>query len=332
MPQNRLYRSEIVHKEQSYPGQHDATIDEALWDEVQAALAENRIEHATQACAMAPSLLTGLVHDDAGERMSPSHANKNGTRYRYYVSRSLITGGQAKAAGAACRVPAADLETIVQDRVCALLRDEAAVYEVATAATGGTDLNAGRATIEQAADLAKRWSCLRSAEKRALLEKLIARVTVRAKTVDIDVRLAMLPYVVLADTGLDPAPTPENEQVTILSIPARLKRTGLDTKLLINGPPRRNADRSLLRLLGQARRFHEMVMTGQGKTMTELAAEAGVNKSYFSRVFRLSFLAPGITQAILHGRQPPELTANWLLLTIRLNPAWPEQRRQLGFA
>jgi site-specific DNA recombinase len=66
--------------------------------------------------------------------------------------------------------------------------------------------------------------------------------------------------------------------------------------------------------------------------MTALAAEAGVNKSYFSRVFRLSFLAPEITKAILHGRQPPELTANWLMLTIKLHPAWPEQRRQLRFA
>src|SRR5450631_3693413 len=82
MLQNRLYRGEIVHKDQFYPGQHDAIVDEALWDEVQAALAENRIEHTTQTSAMPPSLLTGLVHDDAGERMSPTHANKNGTRYR----------------------------------------------------------------------------------------------------------------------------------------------------------------------------------------------------------------------------------------------------------
>jgi DNA invertase Pin-like site-specific DNA recombinase len=330
MLQNRLYRGEIVHKDQSYPGLHDAIVHEALWDVVQATLLENRIEHATQACAIAPSLLSGLVHDDAGERMSPTHANKNGTRYRYYVSRSLITDGRAKATGAACRVPAADLETIVEDRVCALLRDEATVYDVAAAATGGTDLNAGRTAIEQAADLARRWSCLRSAEKRGLLEKLLARVTVRAETVDITVRFAMLPYVVLPDMSHHPAPGPENEQETILSIPARLKRTGLDTKLLIDGPPRHKADRSLLRLLGQARRFHEMVMTGQGKTMTELAAEAEVNKSYFSRVFRLSFLAPGITQAIVHGRQPPELTAKRLMLTTRLNPAWPEQRRQFG--
>ena len=44
MLQNRIYRGEIVHKENGYPGLHEAIIDEALWHEVQAALVENRVE------------------------------------------------------------------------------------------------------------------------------------------------------------------------------------------------------------------------------------------------------------------------------------------------
>ena len=38
-----------------------------------------------------PSLLAGMLFDGDGNRMTPSHAVKKGTRYRYYVSRSLIT-------------------------------------------------------------------------------------------------------------------------------------------------------------------------------------------------------------------------------------------------
>jgi site-specific DNA recombinase len=34
MLQNRIYRGEIVHKENSYPGEHKPIIDQALWDEV----------------------------------------------------------------------------------------------------------------------------------------------------------------------------------------------------------------------------------------------------------------------------------------------------------
>lgn len=34
-----------------------------------------------------PTLLAGLLFDGDGNRMTPSHAVKKGTRYRYYVSR-----------------------------------------------------------------------------------------------------------------------------------------------------------------------------------------------------------------------------------------------------
>jgi hypothetical protein len=37
---------------------------------------------------------------------------------------------------------------------------------------------------------------------------------------------------------------------------------------------------------------------------TALAGREGVSRSYFTRLIRLSYLAPDITQAILDGRQP----------------------------
>ena len=64
MLQNRLYRGEISHKGNSYPGEHAAIVDEPLWDDVQAVLAANRVERATGARASHPSLLTGMVFDE----------------------------------------------------------------------------------------------------------------------------------------------------------------------------------------------------------------------------------------------------------------------------
>lgn len=71
-------------------------------------------------------------------------------------------------------------------------------------------------------------------------------------------------------------------------------------------------------------------MSGEVATVTQLAEQVGVTTSYFARVFRLSFLAPKITKAILDGRQPPELTASKLIQAGGLAAAWPAQRRQLG--
>ena len=88
MLQNRIYRGEITHRGNAYPAEHQPIVDEVLWDQVQAILAENRVDRASGAAAKQPSFLAGLIFDESGERLTPSHAVKKGTRYRYYVSRS----------------------------------------------------------------------------------------------------------------------------------------------------------------------------------------------------------------------------------------------------
>jgi hypothetical protein len=109
MLQNRIYRVEIVHKEQSYPGGPAPIIDQHLWDTVQALLAGNAARRNAGARSRHPSLLTGLLFDGDGNRMTPSHTVKKGIRYRYYVSRPLITKGQTERS-AGLRLPAGEIE------------------------------------------------------------------------------------------------------------------------------------------------------------------------------------------------------------------------------
>jgi hypothetical protein len=73
-----------------------------------------------------------------------------------------------------------------------------------------------------------------------------------------------------------------------------------------------------------------MVMSNPDKTMAEFAAEACVGGSYFTRVLRLSFLAPDVVKAILRGRQPVGLTSKRLLSDTRFPIAWQEQKARLG--
>jgi len=109
MLQNPIYLGEIVHNDQSYSGEHPAIIEPGLWEQVQRKLNDSRTERADGSRAANPSLLAGLLHDDRGERMTPSHAVKRGTRYRYYVSRSLVTGSRS-AAPMGHRIPAGEIE------------------------------------------------------------------------------------------------------------------------------------------------------------------------------------------------------------------------------
>ncbi len=55
---NRIYRGEIVHRERSYPGDHEAIVDQALWDEAQTILATNTHGERREGTRQ-PSLLTG---------------------------------------------------------------------------------------------------------------------------------------------------------------------------------------------------------------------------------------------------------------------------------
>src|ERR1700682_2850671 len=124
---NRIYRGEIVHKELSYPGEHAPIIAQELWDTVQARLAGNAAQRSAGGRTAQPSLFAGTLFDGDGNRMTPSHAVKKGTRYRYYVSRPLITKDQAdRSAGR--RIPAAEIEQLVASRGRQLLLDSRRIY------------------------------------------------------------------------------------------------------------------------------------------------------------------------------------------------------------
>ncbi len=114
--QNRTYRGEATHKGNAYPGEHRAIVDKPLWDAVQAVLAENRVARATGANTKEPSLLTGMLFDESGERLTPTWSIKKGARYRYYVSTSLVTG-DGGTRSLRRRIPAGNLEAVVIDRL-----------------------------------------------------------------------------------------------------------------------------------------------------------------------------------------------------------------------
>ncbi|MGD9740493.1 MAG: recombinase family protein [Geminicoccaceae bacterium] len=334
--QNRIYRGEIVHAEASYPGEHKAIVDEALWDAAQKLLAENRVERRTGATASEPSLLAGFIYDDAGERMVPTHANKKGTRYRYYVSQNLIKHGRASGSDSGWRIPAADVESLVEQRVIGFLGDGNAVFGATESAA--TDLPQRNAVIAAAAALAGRWLDEPGSIRRGLLQQLVRRITVHRKVIEVAVVPSAIPAVVTNDSlaldAGDTAAASDDEPTITLAVPARLQRTGMEMRLLVEGAgggPRGQPERSLLRLLARAHHFNTMLLDGQGRTMIDLASEAGVTPSYFTRVLRLSFLAPDIVKAIMHGRQPAHLTAR-LMASIELSPSWVDQVSQFGIA
>jgi site-specific DNA recombinase len=325
--QNRLYRGEIVHKGQSHPGEHTPIIDQLLWDAVQAQLAANTAERNSGTRTRQPGLLAGMLFDGNGNRMTPTHATKKGTRYRYYVSRPLIASDQSDRS-AGLRIPAGEIEQAVTSGMRQWLVDPGSVYQ----ATRLADPSAQRRLIARAAEIGRSWPELPAARQRAFLTALIKRIDVVANRIDIHLRPTRLGMVDIAAT---PSPGETDDETQILSVPIELRRSGREIKLLIErADPFATAkpDARLIKLLIRARRFNATLIDSDGVPFAALVKREGVSPSYFTRLVRLSYLAPDITQAILDGRQPRDLTADKLLVHSRLPLTWDEQRRMLGFA
>ena len=330
MLQNRIYLGEIVHKDQSYPGEHPAIIEPGLWNEVQRKLADNRTERADGSRATNPSLLAGLLHDDRGERMSPSHAVKRGTRYRYYVSRSLVTGSRS-AAPMGHRIPAGEIEALVATRLSAFLSNRSSLFDAIRPRV--QDASRQKQLMDAAGDLARQWPNLAPSEQRATLRALVSRVDIRVDHVDIHLAIERLPEVLHQTPLVPPTGAPNRRDALVtLSVPAHVTRAGLGMKLIVEGERSSEPDPTLIKLLLKAQALRTILLSGECASIEEIAHREGVTGSYVTRLLRLAFLAPDITTAILQGRHSPELTAATLLRHSRLALDWANQRGALGFA
>jgi DNA invertase Pin-like site-specific DNA recombinase len=112
---NRFYIGEVVYRGEMHRGEHAPILDRDMFEAVQAKLAANAVARQLR-LKRSPAILTGRIFDDRGNRMSPTHSNKLGVRYRYYVSHALLQNRKSEA-GSVPRVPAPEIEVLVLDGV-----------------------------------------------------------------------------------------------------------------------------------------------------------------------------------------------------------------------
>ena len=71
-----------------------------------------------------------------------------------------------------------------------------------------------------------------------------------------------------------------------------------------------------------------MLEWGEFATIAELAEREGIAPSYMTRVLRLTLLSPDIVEAILDGKQGPEVTLAQLLEPSPI--IWQPQNRRFS--
>ena len=189
-----------------------------------------------------------------------------------------------------------------------------------------------RAALQQLDPL---WDELFPAEQARIVALLVERVDIGTDGLNVRLRvdgLGGLAREMLAG-GIGEASmtrgTPIPETVT-LHVPFRVvKRGGRKEMQLPEGAAQpRRADSTLVKALARAFRWKRMLESGEFATIAELAEREGIAPSYMTRVLRLTLLAPDIVEAILNGKQGPEVTLARVLEPFPVQ--WRQQRACLS--
>src|SRR5262249_27320669 len=150
--------------------------------------------------------------------------------------------------------------------------------------------------IARAAEIGKTWSELSRPHQRAFLTALIDRIAIGANQTDIHLRPTRIGAIL--DVAATPLSSATQDETQILSIPIRLGRSGREVSMVIDGTDpfvTTKPDVRLVKLLIKARRFNAALLNSDGVPYAALAKREGVSPSYFTRLVRLSYLAPDIS-------------------------------------
>jgi len=317
---NPIYIGEIRHKGVRHPGLHAPIVDHELWDTTQLLLRSHAARRAPRATKAAASPLTGKLFDESGQSLTPSHAVKGERRYRYYVSRNLING-TADSGQSGWRLPAPEIERTVAAATYTMLSDQAAITNAALA------IGVAEQQLPSLFSIAAVWmKRLHSAvEVGTTLSTLVDRVDL----IDAGIRVSLNLSISITEEqhGANAAP------LTITRVfPMHIRRRGFEMRLVIEGS-RGSAplpDLALIKAIARGRQWTDDLLTGRVASVAAIAKSEEVLPNYVRRLTRLAFLAPRIVEAIVAGRQPPELTAKALTERIELPLLWSEQEHALG--
>jgi len=290
---NRFFIGEVEYKGEILPGEQPPIMDRTLFDEVQKKLSTHQ-SHETLARHKSEHLLKDILFDDAGHRMTATHATKANVRYRYYVSRPSLHG-EARTAklGSVSRVPAPEIEQAVVSALKEQLPNR-----------------------EQQPNLKREPSALDHQQ----LTSLILRIEVQKNRLIITLK------------PTDEATAPDVLSIAWQKPPFRRSRAILlphGAKRENVRPDRAERRARLVSAVARGRRWLDEIVTGFVIDADQLAKRERCTVRQVNLTLSLAFLAPKLVKAAVEGRLPRGMNIERLR-----NPdvLWSRQFESLGLS
>ncbi len=305
---NRVYIGKITHKDKVYDGEHEAIICDDFFEKVQKLLYENKVDKTCGVKCSSNSLLAGLIYDDLGNKMTPSHSNSHGRRYRYYISRALKNNEET---GSVSKIPAGEVEKFVIETTKEFLQDKKQIQKIVSE----YKISKQNKLIYIAQDI-------QDYSEPKLIRAIIHKIMVSKNLIEITYNETSIKKVLNALANNQEIVVPDkNEELTPIVISKNIKITQLsrnDNILILNAKEYDTPEPNpyLVNAIVKSFYYHKQIQLG--KTIEDLQTEEGLKDSkYIRNIMNLKYISPELTEQILNGTQPKYLSLQKLINTYK---------------
>ena len=323
---NPVYVGKLRHRQNVYDGEHDPIVEADQFAAVQALLAERAATPRGSVVYRDSHTLSGLLFDDTGDRMAPTHTNKRGTRYRYYMSGRLRVAKADDIDG--WRISARELENAVREFAIRLLNDKSRLADWIAEHSAPNRIQYG---LAHAQELGGRLHPHQStAIIRGAFQLLFRSITLMTTAIRFSVNVRAIVRALAEPVGVtlssDDGTRDENSTVVAIDLPIGLRRRTHETKLIIDSiyASTRAPDESLVTLIAKAHLLFGKLTESPSAKIGDIAKDFGIHRADVGRILPLAFLAPKLVEEVLQGRQPPTLSSR-NLARMHLPLLWAEQ-------
>jgi hypothetical protein len=231
-------------------------------------------------------------------------------------------------------LPAHDIEKLVSDRIRSFLQSDAELLQHLLSSSENPAVTSQ--ILGSAKHIVQRWSLQTLAEKRRFLRQVLMLARIYPDRLELQISRKVLFNLLMGRASLDPLVAESdccsNKEFICLETRAALQRCGLEMRVVIlpsSEPATSSPNAALLKAVARAYEWKNQLILGKVRNQRSIARQAGLEEAYVGKILRCAYLAPGIVEAVLEGRQPASLTLQQLQKPLSLN--WSQQRQKLNF-
>lgn len=252
------------------------------------------------------------------------HAQNHGRRYRYYLSRPEEGASNSNL----WRLSATTIEPVVEQQLHDLLSNKAQLSRWLDAYPQSKPV---AEILAKATELSERYRQLDDqTTKHEIISRVFRKIMLKSNAVVFEIAPSALLATLSGETPKQKR-NKDTDDIATITLAIELKRRGVESRIVLQdaAAPTSNKDPMLVSMIARAHLYLEALIDGTHASHADVASRFNAHGPDVSRILPMAFLSPKITEAILTGQQPVDLTIAKLTRMLELPIEWKEQQALL---